>query len=222
VFFLKPCQWKAALCGIPVKKGVAFRADSYRQDKLSSAGTLVKKVGGDPVQREVRMDVQGRLKVGLSSSFFIACLMAGLLAYPACASALEVGCFCTFVFVSTMFVIGVGVTVVTKYILSKKIWQLSMKRTALITFIEVILLIVILVLLQTKFYLRVLTYLPLAILLNYALTTAKGSVLQEQKTSTKRATMAVFSSLVLPVAVQLMAWVTTTLSELITFKEVRV
>jgi hypothetical protein len=168
------------------------------------------------------MDFQGRLKTGLTLSFLIAVLMAGLLAYPPTASAVEVGCFCTFVFVSTLFVIGVGATLVVKYVLSKKIWQLSVKRTALITFIEVILLIAILVILQTKFYIRVLAYLPLAILLNYALATAKGPVLQEQKTSKNRAAMAVFSSLVLPIAVQLMAWVATTLSELITFTEVRV
>jgi len=97
-----------------------------------------------------------------------------------------------------------------------------MKRTALITFIEVILLIAILVLLQTQYYLRVLAYMPLGILVNYALTTAKEPVLQEQKTTKKRATMALFSSLVLPIAVQLMAWLATYLSQLITFKEVRV
>lgn len=168
------------------------------------------------------MDVQRRLKAGLTLSFFTAVLMAGLLAYPPTASAVEVGCFCTFVFVSTLFVIGVGATLVVKYVLSKKIWQLSVKRTALITFLEVILLVAILVILQTKFYIRVLAYLPLAILLNYALTTAKGPVLQQQKTSKNRAAMAVFSSLVLPIAVQFMAWLATTLSELITFTEVRV
>jgi hypothetical protein len=168
------------------------------------------------------MDVQGRIKTGLDLSFLVAGLMTILLAYPQSASAVEVGCFCTFVFVSTMFVIGIGMTLVVKYVLSKKIWQLSMKRTAVITFIEVVLLIAILVVLQTKFYLRVLAYLPLAFLLNFALITAKGSVPQEEKTSKKRATMAVFSSLVLPVAVQLMAWLTMKLSELITFKEVRV
>ncbi|HYA86919.1 MAG TPA: hypothetical protein VEI57_07650 [Nitrospirota bacterium] len=168
------------------------------------------------------MDVQGRIKAGLTLSFFVTGMMAALLAYPPSASAVEVGCFCTFVFVSTMFVIGISATLVVKYILSKKIWQLSMKRTALITFIEVILLIAILAVLQTQYYLRVLVYLPLAMLLNYALTTAKEPALQEQKMAKKRATMAIFSSLVLPIAVQLMAWVATELSALITFKEVRV
>jgi hypothetical protein len=168
------------------------------------------------------MDVQGKFKEGLTFSFFVAGLIAGLLTYPPSASAVEVGCFCTFIFVSTMFMISIGATLAVKYILSKKIWQLSMKRTALITFIEVILLIAILVVLQTKYYLRVLAYLPIAMLLNYALTTAKEPVLQEQKTKKKRATMAIFSSLVLPITVQLVAWLATILSELITFKEVRI
>jgi hypothetical protein len=168
------------------------------------------------------MDAQERITAGVNISFLIAVMMALLFAYPPSASAVEVGCFCTFVFVSTMFMIGIGITLVVKYILSKKIWRLSMKRTAIITFIEVVLLIAILVVLQTKFYLRVLVYLPLAFLLNFALITAKGSLPKEQQTSKKRATMAAFSSLVLPVAVQLMAWVAMRLSELITFKEVRV
>jgi hypothetical protein len=168
------------------------------------------------------MDVQGRLRQGQRVSVFIAVLIAGLVAYPPSASAVEVGCFCTFVFVSTMFVIGIGATLAVKYILSKKIWQLSMKRTSLITFIEVILLVAVLFLLQTKFFLRVLAYLPLAFLLNYALTTAKGSDRPEQQPSRKRATMAAFSCLVLPIAVQVMAWLATVLSNLITFTEVRV
>jgi len=168
------------------------------------------------------MDVEGRFKSALTLSFFVSGLTAGFLAYPPSASAVEVGCFCTFVFVSTMFIIGIAVTLAIKYVLSKKIWRLSMKRTVLITFIEVILLIAILILLQMQFYLRVLAYLPIAMLLNYALTSAKEPVLQEHKGLKKRAAMAIISSLVLPIAVQLMAWMTTRLSELITFKEVRV
>ncbi len=166
------------------------------------------------------MDVQGWQKNGQAVSIFSAGLIAALLAYPSSAWAVEVGCFCTFVFVSTMFVIGVGVTLVIKYVLSKKIWQLSMKRTVLITFIEVVLLISILVILQTKFYLRVLAYLPLAFLLNFAMTKSKNSL--EHQTSKKRVTLAALSCLVLPIAVQIMAWLAMRLSDLITFKEVRV
>jgi hypothetical protein len=121
-----------------------------------------------------------------------------------------------------MFVIGVVATLSAKYLLSKKVWKLSLKRTSLITFIEVVLLIAILFLLQMQYYIRVLVYLPLAFLLNYALTAAEDAVPQEQKTSARRATMAGLSCLVLPIAVQIMGWLATVLSELITFKEVRV
>ncbi len=155
-------------------------------------------------------------------SFFMMVLIAVSLVFPPSASAIEVGCFCTFVFVSAMFLIGVGVTLLVKYVLSKKLWRLSFRRTSFITFLEVVLLVAILILLQTKFYLRVLAYLPLAFLLNYAMTAARGPALQEQQAPKRRAAMAALSCLVLPVAVQIMAWLATVLSNMITFTEVRV
>jgi hypothetical protein len=181
------------------------------------------KTGGSPFSGEVSManvhESPGREH---TLSFFMVVFMAGLLTFPPSACAIEVGCFCTFVFVSTMFVTGVCVTLLVKYALSKKLWRLSLKRTSFITFLEVVLLVAILVILQTKFYLRVLAYLPLAFLLNYAMTTARGPALPEQQTSKKRAAMAALSCLVLPVAVQIMAWLAMVLSDMITFTEVRV
>lgn len=155
-------------------------------------------------------------------SFFTMVLLAVPLTFPPSACAVEVGCFCTFVFVSAMFLSGIGVTLLVKYVLSKKFWRLSLMRTSFITFFEVVLLVAILIILQTKFYVRVLAYLPLAFLLNYAMTTARGPVLPEQQAPQKRAAMAALSCLVLPVAVQIMAWIATTLSNMITFTEVRV
>jgi len=167
-------------------------------------------------------DVHGSTGREYTLTFFMMVLMAVFLTFPPSACAVEVGCFCTFVFVSAMFVTGIGVTLVIKYALSRKLWKLSFKRTFFITFFEVALLVVILIILQTKYYLRVLAYLPLAFLLNYAMTTASGPALPEQQTPKKRAAMAAFSCLVLPVAVQIMAWLATVLSDLITFTEVRV
>lgn len=167
-------------------------------------------------------DVHGSPGRKHTLSFFMMVLMAGPLAFPPSACAIEVGCFCTFVFVSAMFMSGVGVTLLVKYALSKKFWRLSLKRTSFITFLEVVLLVAILIILQTKYYLRVLAYLPLAFLLNYAMTTARGPALQEQQAPKKRVAMAALSCLVLPVAVQIMAWLATVLSNMITFTEVRV
>lgn len=168
------------------------------------------------------MDVQERLRNMVTISCCMAGIMAGLLAYPPSACAVEVGCFCTFVFVSTMFMLGIGVTMLIKYLLAKKIWKLSKTRTVFITCIEVVLMVSVLILLQTEFYLRVLAYLPLAFLLNYALTTARAEALEGRQNRKKRAALAALSSLVLPAAVQVMAWLATVLSNLITFKEVRV
>jgi hypothetical protein len=168
------------------------------------------------------MNVHGSPGRGHTLSFFMMVLMAGPLAFPPSAYAIEVGCFCTFIFVSAMFLSGVGVTLFVKYALSKKLWRLSFKRTSFITFLEVVLLVAILIILQTQFYLRVLAYLPIAFFLNYAMTTARGPALLEQQTPKKRAAMAALSCMVLPVAVQIMAWLAMFLSNMLTFTEVRV
>ncbi len=95
-------------------------------------------------------------------------------------------------------------------------------RTSLITILEVILMLSVLIILQTKFYFRLFAYMPLAFLLNYYLIAAKDPMAQESRTAKKRAAMAVFSCLVLPVAVQIMGWLAMVLSNMITFKELRV
>jgi hypothetical protein len=174
------------------------------------------------VLREVCMTVQKELRIRDTDILFMLGLLAALAAFPQSAYAVEAGCFCTFVFVSTMFVIGIAVTLIVKHVLSKKMWKLSMKRTSLITFLEVILMMSVLFILQTRFYFRLLVYIPMAFLLNYALIAAKASVIQETRTSKKRVTMAMLSCLVLPVAVQIMGWLGMVLSNMITFKELRV
>jgi hypothetical protein len=168
------------------------------------------------------MTVQKELRIRDTVILFMLGLLAALAAFPQSAYAVEAGCFCTFVFVSTMFVIGIAVTLIVKHVLSKKMWKLSMKRTSLITFLEVILMMSVLFILQTRFYFRLLVYIPMAFLLNYALIAAKASVIQETRTSKKRVTMAMLSCLVLPVAVQIMGWLGMVLSNMITFKELRV
>lgn len=168
------------------------------------------------------MKVQGRVRSGENVLLFIVALSGWALFFPRPAHAIEVGCFCTFVFVSSMFTLGVGVTLVVKNLIAKKFWNLSWGRISLITFLEVVLLIAVLVVLQTKFYLRILAYLPFAFLLNYALTTIQNPALRAGMTPKKRLTLAALSSLALPVAVQVMGWLATVLSNMITFKEIRV
>ena len=179
-------------------------------------------MGPSIVFREVCMTVQKELRKRDTVVLFMLGLVAALAAFPPSAYAVEAGCFCTFVFVSTMFMIGIAVTLIVKYVLSTKMWKLSMKRTSLITFLEVILMMSVLIILQTRFYFRLLAYIPMAFLLNYALIAAKTPVIQETQTSKKRVTMAMLSCLVLPIAVQIMGWLGMVLSNMITFKELRV
>ncbi len=167
------------------------------------------------------MTVQKESKRRDTVVLFMMALVAALAAFPQSAYAVEAGCFCTFIFVSTMFMIGIVATLIVKYVLSKKVWKISMMRTSVITFLEVILMMSVLFILQTRFYFRLLAYMPMAFLLNYALIAAKTPVLQETRTSKKRATMAVLSCLVLPIAVQIMGWLGMVLSTMITFKELR-
>lgn len=157
-----------------------------------------------------------------NSALLVVLIAASYLALPPDVSAIEVGCFCTFMFVSLMFIIGIGFTLFGKYKLGLKIWKLSLKRTVVITLLEVILLVAVLFILQTKFYLRVLAYLPLAFFLNFVMTVPGSHHDEETGTSKNRAVMAALSCAILPIAVQFMAWVSTVLSALITFKEVRV
>lgn len=182
----------------------------------------VARVGPLIVFWEVCMSVQKESRKRDTVALFMLCLVAALAAFPPSAYAVEAGCFCTFVFVSTMFMIGIAVTLIVKYVLSTKMWTLSMKRTTLITFLEVILMMSVLIILQTRFYFRVLAYLPMAFLLNYALIAAKTPAIQETRTSKKRVAMAMLSCLVLPLAVQIMGWLGMVLSNMITFKELRV
>ncbi len=149
-------------------------------------------------------------------------LLAGFALFPQPACALEAGCFCTFIFVSIMFSIGVAGTLIVKHLLSKKMWKLSWTRTSVITILEVVLMLAVLIILQTKFYFRLLVYIPMAFLLNYALIAAKGTIALEAQTAKKRAAMAILSSLVLPIAVQVIGWLAMVLSNMITFKELRV
>jgi len=86
---------------------------------------------------------------GLRREHIVVFIMAGLAMFPQPAYAVEAGCFCTFIFVSIMFIIGIAATLIIKYLLSRKIWQLSLARTSVITFIEVVLMMVVLIVLQT-------------------------------------------------------------------------
>ncbi len=162
------------------------------------------------------------VREGLRKEHYVVFIILGLALFPQSAYAVEAGCFCTFIFVSIMFLIGIAVTLIVKHLLSRKIWQLSLTRTSVITFIEVVLMMVVLIVLQTKFYFRLLAYIPMAFLLNYAMIAAKGTMAEELRTPKKRAAMAILSSLVLPVAVQIIGWLAMVLSNMITFKELRV
>ncbi len=153
--------------------------------------------------------------------FIVAGLTALILAFPQPVYAVEVGCFCTFVFVSTMCAIGIGTTLIVKFILSKKMGKLSFKWTSLITGIEVILMFVILIVVQTQFYIRVLVYLPLSFLLNYSMMAAGDRALKE-KPATKRATFAALNCSVLPLVVQIVVVLFTFLLNKISFKELSV
>jgi predicted membrane protein len=165
------------------------------------------------------MGVLDRSRDAYRISIILAVLTAIMFSFPPSACAAEVGCFVTFIIVSIMFFIGIGITLGIKTFLSKKIWMLSMKRQVLITFIEAILLVVILAALQTEFYRRILVYLPASLLLNYTMATEKGPVLQEQKKPQNRIALAVLSCLVLPAAVRIMAWIATTVSQFFTFRD---
>lgn len=168
------------------------------------------------------MHVQGRLSTGERSLLFLGAAAGSALLFPPPAHAVEVGCFCTFVFVSAMFVLSIGLTLLFKRAIASRVWKLSMTRIAFITFLEVLLLVIVLFFIQTRFSVRILAFLPFAFLLNYAFTSAPDPALPAERAVKKRAIMAALSALVLPITVQVMGFLATYLSSLITFREVRV
>ncbi len=168
------------------------------------------------------MDVQPRSWYGESFCLFCALLAIWSLAFPLPAYAIEVGCFCTFIFISSIVLLSMGVTLIAKNFIAKRFWKLSWKRISLITLLELIVLFAVLVLVQQVFYVRLLVYLPVAFLLNFALVSSTEAVQQGLQTPRKRLTMAAFSSFILPVMIVVAGMLTVYLSSYIAFKEMRV
>lgn len=160
----------------------------------------------------------------MGEPFLISCAAFALwsLLFPPSAYAVEVGCFCTFIFISTILMLSMGVTLLVKNFITKRFWKLSWKRISLTTVLELVVLFAVLLLVQRVFYVRLLVYLPLAFLLNFALVTSEKAVQQGLQTPWKRLTMAAFSSFILPLMIVIAGVLTVFLSSYITFKEMRV
>lgn len=155
--------------------------------------------------------------------FFSGSILAiWFLAFPPQAYAIEVGCFCTFVFISSMLMLSLGVTLVSKRLISKRFWKLSWTRISLITVLELLVLFAILFLIQKVYYVRLLVYLPFAFLLNFAMISSADAMQQGLQTQRKRLTLAAVSALVLPIMISVAGSLTAYLSSYITFKEMRV
>jgi len=168
------------------------------------------------------MAFQGR-PCNTDRSFLFGVAAAGwFLLFPPSAEAVEVGCFCTFVLFSFMVMVGVGLTVISKRVILNRLWPVSWKRIVLVTAIEIVLLLCVLIVFQTAFSNRLLVYLPLAFLLNYALGAGPHPAQALERSRGKRLTLAALLSIVLPAAVLVTVWVWLHLSNLVTFKEVRI
>src|SRR5512147_1043661 len=53
----------------------------------------------------------------------VAALIVPAVLFPAAASAVQVGCFVTAVFLGIMFLVGLGLTAVSKHLLAKHVWK---------------------------------------------------------------------------------------------------
>ncbi len=154
--------------------------------------------------------------------FLPAAWASAALLVPRISYAAEVGCFCTFVFVSIMFVIGVGIAVFFKYLLSRALWRLSWKRITASTVLEVFLLAAVFFIVQAQFFLSVLVYFPFAIALNMMLLKGGDQAVKEAGAPMKRLAMSVLCSSALPVAVQAAGALSKIVSGMISFTEVHV
>ena len=154
----------------------------------------------------------------------IASLIVPAVLVPSQALAAQVGCFVTAMFLGIMFLVGLGLTALTKHLIAKYVWKVPKTpwlRMFGITCLELLLGILVFALVRTSFWLTVLIYLPFASLVNRALLcrfrqTADGDALFVQR-------YAIFLLLpvALPLSLQFAGALWSAITTLITFSDLQ-
>lgn len=158
--------------------------------------------------------------------FRTAVIIAAVLA-PAEAFAAHVGCFITAILLGLMFMVGIGITSVVKHLLARYVWKVPRTpwlRMFGLTWLELLLGIAVFAVVRTSFWVTVLLYLPFAALLNRALLAKFGRTGDGAAPSPLLQRYGIFLLLPasLPLSIQVAGVIWSTLTNMITFTDLRV
>ncbi len=169
------------------------------------------------------MNVRSTSFEGIGDPVFLAAVITAAVLAPAEALAAQVGCFVTAVLLGMMFLVGIGITLVVKHLLARYIWKVPRTpwlRLLGITWLELVLGISFFAAIRTSFWLTVVVYLPFAALLNGWL--LSGVRAGEEISSSRRYGVFLLFPLSLPFSIQIAGIIWSTLTNMLTFADLRV
>jgi len=168
------------------------------------------------------MDQRNKRAGGGSRVHLAAAVVISALLFPRISYAAEVGCFCTFIFISLMFVVCLGLTITMKLLLSKKLLPFSWIRIVGLSFAELFLIILIFIVIQAGYVGSLALYFPLALGLNLIMVKSAERALPQPLTASRKIALAGLFALALPVSLQVSGLLFNMISGLMTFSELRV
>lgn len=170
--------------------------------------------------------MNSRLRIDGNSAKIFSLLPASVLTvlFPRSARAAEVGCFCTALFLGTMFLIGLCLTISMKYALSRFLWKvpkMPWMRMISLTGLELVLIILVFALIHTNALFTVFIYLPFAVLVNMAVLAAVSQAFPVRAAAPKKYFVFFLLSLALPASIRIAGALGTAITNLITFTDLR-
>ncbi len=170
-----------------------------------------------------RMKIRLTSAEGVGDPVFLTAVTAAAVLAPAQAFAAQVGCFITAVLLGMMFLVGIGITSLVKHLLARYVWKVPRTpwlRLFGLTWLELMLGISVFATIRTSFWLTVIIYLPFAALLNLWLL---GGVSRAGETPVlrRRLVMLLFPAS-LPLSIQIAGLIWSTLTNMITFTDLKV
>jgi hypothetical protein len=169
------------------------------------------------------MNVRPTASDGIRDRVFLAAIITAAVLAPAEAMAAQVGCFVTAVLLGMMFLVGIGITLLVKHLLARYVWKVPRTpwlRLFGITWLELILGISFFAAIRTSFWLTVVIYLPFAALLNGWLLSGVRAL--HEASFARRYSVFLLFPLSLPLSIQVSGLIWSTLTNMITFSDLRV
>lgn len=154
----------------------------------------------------------------------IGSLLIPAVLFPVPAYAVQVGCFFTALLLGAMFLVGLGITAVVKHFLAKYVWKVPKTpwlRMFGLTWLEFLLAILVFALVRTSYWVTVVIYLPAATLMNRALLARVRQPSPESPSFLQRNGIFLLLPLALPVSIQIAGVLWSSLTNMITFTEIR-